>query len=66
MDAKKLLVTYANGDQEVVPSDLTPGQFFDSRFGGLPDEVKEKCSAVVAEVATSEASEAPKPKASKK
>ena len=66
MDAKKLLVTYANGDQEAVPSDLTPDQFFDSRFGGLPDEVKEKCSAVVAEVATSEASEAPKPKASKK
>ncbi len=51
MDAKKLLVTYANGDQEVVPSVLTPDQFFDSRFGGLPDEVKEKCSAVVAEVA---------------
>ena len=66
MDAKKLLVTYANGDQEVVPSDLTPDQFFDSRFGGLPDEVKKKCSVVVADVATPEASEAPKPKAAKK
>lgn len=66
MSIARLQVTYANGDQEVVPSDLTPDQFFDSRFGGLPDEVKEKCSAVVAEVATPEASEAPKPKASKK
>ena len=66
MNIARLQVTYANGEQEIVPSDLTPEQFFDSRFGGLPDEVKEKCSVVVAEVATPETSEAPKPKASKK
>ncbi len=63
MDAKKLLVTYANGDQEVVPSDLTPDQFFDSRFGGLADEVKAKCKVVKVE---DDADKEAKPKATKK
>ena len=63
MDAKKLLVTYANGDQEVVPSDLTPDQFFDSRFGGLADEVKAKCRVVQVE---DDADKEAKPKATKK
>lgn len=63
MDAKKLLVTYANGDQEVVPSDLTPDQFFDSRFGGLADEVKAKCKVVKVE---DDADKEAKPKAAKK
>ena len=63
MDAKKLLVTYANGDQEVMPSDLTPDQFFDSRFGGLADEVKAKCRVVQVE---DDADKEAKPKATKK
>ena len=63
MDAKKLLVTYANGDQEVVPSVLTPDQFFDSRFGGLADEVKAKCKVVKVE---DDADKEAKPKATKK
>ena len=63
MDAKKLLVTYANGDQEVMPSDLTPDQFFDSRFGGLADEVKAKCKVVKVE---DDADKEAKPKATKK
>lgn len=63
MDAKKLLVTYANGDQEVVPSDLTPDQFFDSRFGSLADEVKAKCKVVKVE---DDADKEAKPKATKK
>ena len=49
MSIARLQVTYANGEQEVVPSDLTPDQFFDSRFGGLADEVKAKCNVVKVE-----------------
>ncbi len=62
MNIARLQVTYANGEQEIVPSDLTPEQFFDSRFGGLADEVKAKCRVVQVEDEVVEA----KPKATKK
>jgi len=64
MNIPRLQITYANGEQEVVPSDLTPEQFFDSRFGGLDEETKAKCKVVVFE--DKEVEEAPKPKAGKK
>ena len=41
-----LHVTYADGSTEVVPSDMTPEGFFESRFGGLEQEVKDKCQVV--------------------
>ena len=63
MSIARLQVTYANGEQEVVPSDLTPDQFFDSRFGGLADEVKAKCKVVQVE---DDADKEAKPKATKK
>ena len=40
---KKLRVVYADGTKETIPSELTPEEFFDSRFGGLPEEIREKC-----------------------
>ena len=40
---KKLRVVYADGTKETIPSELTPEEFFDSRFGGLPEDIKEKC-----------------------
>lgn len=52
---KKLLVTYADGSKETVPSELAPADYFDSRFGGLPEDIQEKCKVVAApkEVAVS-------------
>lgn len=65
MNIPRLQVTYANGEQEVVSSDLTPEQFFDSRFGGLDEAVKAKCKVVAFEE-EEVVEEAPKPKTSKK
>lgn len=45
---KKLLVTYADGSKETVPSELAPADYFDSRFGGLPEDIQEKCKVVAA------------------
>lgn len=39
---KKLLVTYADESTEIVPSELTPAQYLDSRFGTLPEDTKVK------------------------
>lgn len=63
MNIPRLQITYANGEQEIVPSELTPEQFFDSRFGGLDEEVKAKCKVVKVE---DDADKEVKPKATKK
>ena len=54
---KKLRVVYADGSKETVPSELSPEEYFDSRFGGLPEEIREKCKVtpvVPKETTTSE------------
>lgn len=42
-----LSVTYANGTVELISSDLSPEQFFDSRFGGLDPSIREKCKVEI-------------------
>ena len=42
----KLKVTYHNGDTEIVSSELTPEQYFESRFGHHSEEVREKTKVV--------------------
>ena len=42
----KLKVTYHNGDTEIVSSELTPEQYFESRFGHHTKEVREKTKVV--------------------
>jgi len=64
----KLTVTYSDSSTEDVTSDLSAEEYFDSRFGGLPQEVLEKCSVVGHEakpVAKPEKSESKAAKATK-